>query len=532
MTAEKTGVRRAVVFAYFLVLLVLGLAVFPDYGVPWDEPRQRVIGGVTVRYVLQQIAPSRPLPASLPDSPLATFADRDYGVAFEAPAVAMELLLGLTDSRDVYLMRHLLTYLVFLGGVFAVYRMATRRFDDWRPGLCAATMLVLSPRFFAEGFYNSKDVVFMACFAMATDTMLAFLTRPGVGTASLHALATAVAIDVRVAAIVLVPMTFGFGLVEAIKRRRPLGRQAALAVLFVGLGAALVVLLFPWLWEDPIDRFASAVRNMSSFQRFSDRVRYMGARSMPDDLPWHYVPVWVAISTPLPYVVLGLAGATATVAAFVRRHVRLWADEGEMQDLVFLGLACAPPLLVMVTQAVVYDGWRHLYFIYPSVLLLAMRGLLIVWRMVQPVPFARYALVTAAAVHVVATAAWMVRAHPMQNVYFNVLAGSEWRRTYELDYWGLANRAALEYVLAHDRSPMFTLRAESFTDLGSALKLLRPSERARVRVVDREQPAKYVLNNYRSVDVDAADQSSTRRLFYRLIVDGEIILSVYETIEG
>jgi len=523
---------RGAVCVYFLALLLLGLFVVRDYGVPWDEPRQRVIGGVSARYVLQTLAPSRPLPASLPDSPLATFGDRDYGVAFEAPAVAMELLLGLTDSRDIYLVRHLLTYLVFLAGVFAVYRMGTRRFDDWRLGLCAATMLVLSPRFFAEAFYNSKDVVFMACFAVATNTMLAFVTRPGIRTASLHALATAVAIDVRVAAILLVPMTLGLGLVETIKRRRPYGHQAALAAVFLGVGALFVVLLFPWLWENPVGRFASAVRNMSSFQRFSERVRYLGDSLMPDDLPWHYVPVWVAISTPLPYVGLSLVGAVGALAGFARRHVRLWEDEGQMQDLVFLSLACAPPLLVMTTHSVVYDGWRHLYFIYPSLLLLATRGLAGIWTLTASFRAARYALVAVLVLHAGVTTAWMIRAHPMQNVYFNVLAGSDWRRTHEVDYWGLGNRAAVEYLLAHDPSPTFTLRTESFTDLGNTLLLLRPADRARVRIVDKDQPAKYVLNNYRNADVDAADRWSTRRLFYRLVVDGEVILSVYETLEG
>ena len=525
-------VQRWVVFAYFLALVVLGLAVFRDYGVPWDEPRQRLIGGVSVRYVLQHVAPSRPLPASLPDNSLATFDDRDYGVAFEAPAVAMELLLGLTDSRDVYLMRHLLTYLVFLGGVFAVYRMGTRRFDDWRLGLCAATMLVLSPRFFAEAFYNSKDIVFMACFAMATNTMLAFVTRPGVRTASLHALATAVAIDVRVAAVLLVPMTIALRVIETVRHKRPVAGQIALAALFLGAGTALVVLFFPWLWEEPIGRFSSVVGSMSSFQRFSERVRYMGGSIMPDDLPWHYVPVWVAISTPLLYVFLSLAGTVATLATFARRHVRLWADDGEMQDMVFLSLACAPPILVMITHPVLYDGWRHLYFIYPSLLLLAVRGLVSIWRLTQSVRPARYALVIVAMLHVVIVAAWMIRAHPLQNVYFNVLAGSEWRRTYEVDYWGLGNRTAFEYLLSHDRSPTFTVRPESFTDLGQGLLLLRPADRARVRIVDKAAPARYVLTNYRNADVDAADGSSNRRLFYRLMVGKEVILSVYETLEN
>jgi 4-amino-4-deoxy-L-arabinose transferase-like glycosyltransferase len=98
--------------------------------------------------------------------------------------------------------------LVSLGGLFAVYRLATRRFEDWRVGLLAAAFLVLTPRMFAESFYNSKDLVFMALFAIATNTMIGFVTKPRVQTALVHALATAVAIDVRIMAIGLGPLHY------------------------------------------------------------------------------------------------------------------------------------------------------------------------------------------------------------------------------------------------------------------------------------------------------------------------------------
>jgi hypothetical protein len=126
----------------------------------------------------------------------------------------------------------------------------------------------------------------------------------------------------------------------------------------------------------------------------------------------------------------------------------------------------------------------------------------------------------------------MIRAHPMQNVYFNGLAGQDWRRSYELDYWGLGNRVALEYILAQVPDQTFAIRTESFTSLENALLLLRPTDRQRVRFVEKDQPARFVLTNYRGVDVDEASRRPYRRLFYQLVVDGEVILSVYETLEG
>ena len=36
----------------------------------------------------------------------------------------------------------------------------------------------------------------------------------------------------------------------------------------------------------------------------------------------------------------------------------------------------------------------------------------------------------------------MIRDHPYQNVYFNLLAGSDKRHRFELDYWGLSYKEA------------------------------------------------------------------------------------------
>jgi len=45
--------------------------------------------------------------------------------------------------------------------------------------------------------------------------------------------------------------------------------------------------------------------------------------------------------------------------------------------------------------------------------------------------------------------------HSLQNIYFNRLAGSnltEIRRRFEMDYWGLSQRKALERLLEIDPS--------------------------------------------------------------------------------
>ena len=142
----------------------------------------------------------------------------------------------------------------------------------------------------------------------------------------------------------------------------------------------------------------------------------------------------------------------------------------------------------------------------------------------------KIALALATFVIVGHTALWMCQVHPMQNVYFNPLAGRKLRARFDLDYWGLGNRKALEYILAHDSSPHISVQAQSATPLHFSQLLLTSDQRRRLAPVDPNTPVShYVLNNYRCVmDVDDVGYRDHFRLFYQLRVDDEIILSVYK----
>src|SRR5262245_60691929 len=181
-TASCCG-HRVIVWLCLAALLGLGLTICRDYGISFDEGYQRDAGQVSLAYVLAMLpkgwqealisSATVERLRSLP--PLHEYLERDHGVVFELPAVLAEYIFGIQDEGAVYLYRHLLTFLVCSGGVVAVYHLATRRFRDWRLGLLGALMLVVSPRLFADSFYNSKDAVFLAFFAIGLNTLVRFL---------------------------------------------------------------------------------------------------------------------------------------------------------------------------------------------------------------------------------------------------------------------------------------------------------------------------------------------------------------------
>jgi len=360
------------------------------------------------------------------------------------------------------------------------------------------------------------------------NTAIAFMLNPGTRTALFHGLATGFAIDIRLMAVVLPAASLAILILRVLRRELPAARTLVSGAIYVAATFVFAIAMWVWLWSDPVGNFLHAFAAMAKFSWQGDTL-YMGAHILGTELPWHYIPVWISITTPLLYLALFVVGAGAIVWRLALRGLRLWNGEKELQDLFFLGLFVSPIVAIIALQSVVYGGWRHLYFVYPAFLLIAVRGLHLLWTAGKAWPLARATLVLVTAVGLLHVAIWMWRAHPLQNVYFNVLAGSNVKTRYDLDYWGLANRQALEYILRHDPSSLITVGADSETPLHSSIDMLPPADRARLREAADGERAHYLITNYHGEkESDATRRARGYDLFHEIVVDGETVLSIFK----
>ncbi|GAB3574246.1 hypothetical protein GCM10027345_07890 [Hymenobacter daeguensis] len=513
--------------------MLLGAWLVRDYGISVDESTSRENGMVSLKYVLQRFAPAlleqpgnakafEPFKHSLHE-----YKDRDYGVAFELPVSVAERALGLENPREIYWLRHFCTFLVCWGGVLAVYQLSRRRFADWRWGLFGALLLVLSPRLFAESFYNDKDAVFMALCAIATNTAVRFLQRPTWGRGLVHAFACALAIDVRIMA-VLWPLATVAMLVLRSLRGEYQGQRlvAALGLGYLVLMGCFVVAMWPFLWEAPVANFLFAFQNMMHF-RWGNVLLFNGNYIDGTAIPWTYAPVWIGITTPLPHLVLLLLGLGAVLWQVGQRRLRLYATEGEWQDLFFVGLGVLPVVAVIALHSVLYDGWRQLYFVYPALVLLAVRGavLLAGWRPTLassrrwwPLLYAGVLVVSLATV-----AVRMGRMHPYQNTYFNALAGKDIAHRYEMDYWGLSQLGGLQWIVAHSDGEARVYIPSGMDWNGICSREMLPDfSQPRIRIVEKLEDADYFMTTYRWHPEDQPYEE-----VYRIQPDGLRILSVF-----
>jgi hypothetical protein len=160
--------------------------------------------------------------------------------------------------------------------------------------------------------------------------------------------------------------------------------------------------------------------------------------------------------------------------------------------------------MVILLHPTLYDGWRHLCFVYPAFLFLAVFGWTTLLRaaclLAARTRHAISPFLLASAVPLVWTSWEMMRDHPYQNVWFNALAGLDIQTIkgrYELNYWGLSCRQGLEKLLAPDCSGRVSVLSET-SPVAAGAMLLTPEQRARLHFVSRLEEADYYRSHYRS----------------------------------
>ncbi|MTB49996.1 glycosyltransferase family 39 protein [Lewinella sp. W8] len=425
---------------FFLLFLLVGLFILDDYGISWDESIQRRHGRVSIDYAAKKLGVEHtPLE---PEWDLEDYQWQNYGMLYSITGNLLELGLGYEDDPyQHYKVRHYVCFLLFWIALIFFYRSIRLRFPEraWYP-LIGTLALILSPRIFAHAFFNPKDHILLVFYLINTYTLLRLLKHRNWSSLVLHALATGLALNTRLPALI-VPLTTFLILGWELLRTRPFPRKnLAFMAAYLPLSVLFLVPFFPYLWEDTLSRLVGAFSEMSAFN-WDSYVWLFGDRISALDVPAYYIPAWILITTPLVYLLFIFTGLYATVAATMRnlRRVQLWKTEEQLLDFTQLGLAVGPILVVIILGSTLYNGWRHLHFVFPSFIFLMMVGFDFARR-----SWKRPVLVTGLlAAGLLMTAVQMVRYHPHQYVYFNfAITGEPLIIRFDMDYWGVGFRDA------------------------------------------------------------------------------------------
>ena len=154
---------------------------------------------------------------------------------------------------------------------------------------------------------------------------------------------------------------------------------------------------------------------------------------------------------------VGWIGSFINLYQIQGKDLNLRKNVGEISVwMLIIGWLVIPVAAIYLFHSVLYDSWRQMFFIYPAIILVSVQGLVNLYEWMERLPWRVNAIRIVAGILLLAglmEPAWfMVRYHPFENIYFNVLAGNPTtiRSRFDMDYWGLSYKQGIDYIVAND----------------------------------------------------------------------------------
>ncbi len=380
-----------------------------------------------------------------------------YGGLFEFFDILLGKALPLSDE---YAARHVVNALFGWGCILITGLLARRLWGSWA-GVLAVVFTAGWPRFFGHCMNNSKDIPFAVGYVLALYALSFVRPRwPYVSWKSAAAIVGAVAftLNIRTGGFVLFGYVGGLfaWLFARDRRNRSWSRAGKAALVFAALVPTTIVLgaiFWPWALSSPFLRPLQALREMANFLQWNGVLLFDGQWLRDVEVPRRYILQWYAIAAPLPVLAGALSGP------FLLRDSRTGTAAGLLAFAVVF-----PVVMLLATHTIVYDGLRHMLFIYPPLAALAAGAWVGAIRAAG-----RKRLWFGVVIGLVLTAGmwdplrFHVMNHPNQVVYFNPLVGGirgAFAR-YELDYWGACYKQAADWVREqHQGGPPIAISAQ------------------------------------------------------------------------
>ena len=540
LTKKKINQNIFKIF-FFAFIYLLGLNIFKDYGIYADDEYQRNNAFAWYTYIksfaielnfsfignLEKLVDNDI--ENITSSTIPSLQPVPLGIICEF----FVDLFNITGSKDIYQFRHLFNFSIFFIGLFFFYKLIFKRFSSIILALVGVVFLFLTPRFFAESFYNSQDIFFLTLTIINIYTGFNFLKKPSLQTTLIFSLSSALSLDTRIMAFLPIFLILVIFILKCVRSTKFYKNYIKYIFYFVPTTAIFILVFWPYLWINPITNFIFAISELSSAAFLVSNL-YFGKLILSTNIPSHYHIVWFFITTPLIIIFLFIIGSFLLLLRLLKRLNKLnndsndiWRGDKEMYDIYFFMLILISNL-IFINKGLGYTGWRHLYFMYPSVIMIYLYSIYFFNFILKNkiIVIILYLLVI---INLSYLAFWNYKFHPYQYVYFNLLNKKNFHKNFDMDYWALSNKNAISYILKNHNNFPVKVGTISFASLQKSLLILDETEKNKIIVTHNLKEADFLITNYmekRSGNF-IIDKKKYEK-FHEILVDDKPINTVYK----
>tara|TARA_X000001036_G_scaffold79179_2_gene70845 strand:- start:1820 stop:3448 length:1629 start_codon:yes stop_codon:yes gene_type:complete len=492
------------VLLFFITYFIIGFVIVDDFGVSIDEEFQRFSGFYWLCYVLDFLPfdqfKSEALSKlnnigglSLPDPRNYPF----YGVVFDLPLAFIETLLGVSDSKQYFILRHQATFLIFFISSIFFFKLLKLRFQKNIIIFLGVIIYISTPRIFGDSFFNNKDLIFLSFVTITFYYYLKLVDNFNLKNIFFFSIFTSITCALRIVG-VFIPISF-FS-IFLIKNKLDKNK---IFYLLIYLSFFIIFLIFcwPYLWSSPLKNFYQAFTMFSEYDDQIVQMLFKGNYIFSNYLPISYLPTWIFITSPIISIILFLIGYLFLFKRFFIRLVGIdknnnsndfWRGKNEEKDfIIFLNFSLVFFYIILFSP-ILYTGWRHLYFLHIFLTYFCTVALYLI-----DIKFKKKIIFAAISLIIFVNFYEIKKFHPFQSLYFNQLIKQDKKKNFEVDYWGLAGVKFLNAILEKEKNKEeIKIAVASRIPLERSLKLLEKSKQEKIKILGQDyKNAEYIFNN-------------------------------------
>ena len=524
-----------ILFVFFLI----GINIYKDYGVSIDE-HYHYTNGLHYYSFLKGLFSENSKYINITE-----LRDSFQNFHFKNPALFdlifafLKDVFNMQDLQEIYFFRHLLIYAIYLVGSFYFVLILRERYENKIIVLIGLLFLLITPRIFANSFFNNKDLIFLSVCCIFFYYSIKFYTKPSLKTAVIFSLFSAIAFDVRIMAIVFIFTFFILKFLHYLDNENKITANIKYIPISIVFFTLFIYIFWPYLWIDPIrnliDFFAVIKSKTPGMQNL-----YFGEYIYSKNAPWHYEIIWILITSPASIILFFIIGyffalknLTVNLLQSDRKKHKFWYNKKQFIDYYLL---CAFTLsfFVKVKFGVSYNGWRQIYYLYPLIIYFGLNGIeFLVTKFKNKKIFYKIILLSIF-VEITFLSYWNIRNHPYQYIFFNPIFKSLTKNNFDLDYWGISNKEMLEKILKMNNYKTAKIATNSFTNLNDSRRILKAEQIDNIKIVYDINDADFVINNHMKKWSTTPGEENLKKDFkivYNLIVDENFINTIYKRVK-
>lgn len=320
------------------------------------------------------------------------------------------------------------------------------------------------------------------------------------------------------------------------------------------LGPPILVLTWPWLWHDGLERFAWYARFHMKHDYYN--MAYFGFNHFRPPFPIHFPLIMTAITVPATTLLLSLLGLCSEAVLEFGKLRRLAPPEPEgdgstAMPVLWLGCLAAPLLLIALPNTPIFGGTKHWMTAYPFLCLFAGLGVALCarsgsawinrqdWACLKAsahrLPLARHSIsALAVGAAVIPGGIETAHSHPFGLSHYGVVSGGVPGAAdlgMNRQFWGFTTGSLSSFFLKHlpkggrvyicDTTPLAFHLMQKDGLLPKGLRAERHLGRADYAIVHHE-------HHFAEVDFQLWTAYGSVQPAYVLHYDGVPIISVYK----